>query len=74
MILLYESGSINKPDKFVLCPNCRRGKIGHIPKGSDYNVLYETEGLVLCRQGDYDCIELKCPVCKSLWRVSIKTE
>jgi predicted RNA-binding Zn-ribbon protein involved in translation (DUF1610 family) len=57
---------ISKP---VKCPNCTRGKIGSIPKGSEAVVL---------RRGkpppdeSGEGIEVKCPVCGELWILTIE--
>jgi hypothetical protein len=55
--------------KPVVCPKCGHGKLGHIPAQSE---------AVISRRGKPppdergDCVQIKCPVCRSLWTLTIE--
>ena len=69
MIVVCESAVAYKAAKPVICPKCKRGKLGSIPCGSE---------AVISRRGkpppeEYgDFVQVKCPVCSSLWSLMIE--
>jgi len=67
MIFMQESTTahMNKP---VVCPKCNRGRLGKIPEESEA-VLSRRGNPSRIAQGDY--VQVKCYVCRSLWKLTI---
>ena len=68
LIVVQESTAARKTAKPVICPKCKRGKLG--------NIHGESEGAVSLRgrppPDKGEGIEIKCPVCGHLWSLTIE--
>ena len=64
MIVVCESTPTYGRLKPVYCPKCNRGKIGNIPEHSEAVVPRRIKQR---NHNGSDYIEVKCPVCRSLW-------
>ena len=69
MIVVHESEAIYEMSKPIVCPKCKRGKLGSIAEWSD---------AITSRRGRpppgerSEGVQLKCPVCKKLWAITTK--
>jgi phage FluMu protein Com len=68
MIVLQESAAEVEMTKPVICPKCKRGKLGNIPQWNE---------AVLSKRGKSPPnernpgVQLKCPKCRALWVLTV---
>jgi len=69
MIVLHESAAVDKSTKPTICPKCKRGILGHIPKNSEA-VISRRGKPPPDKKGEY--LQVKCHICRSLWTLTIE--
>ncbi len=55
--------------KPVICPNCKRGRLGSIPEWSEANISRRGKPPPEERG---EGVQVKCPVCRALWNLTIE--
>lgn len=69
MIVVHESLAADEKSKPVICPKCKRGRIGSIPGWS--RAAISRRGKPPPRDRG-DCVLVKCTKCGSFWSLTIE--
>ena len=70
LIVLIESAAAGGMTKPVICPKCGRGKLGNMPEWC-VAVLPKRGKLPPGMDAPRDCVQVKCPKCKTLWTMVV---
>ena len=69
MIVLHEGAAAHRGKEPLICTKCKRGKIGNISKHSAANISRRGKPPPDERG---ESVEVKCPVCNTLWTLTIE--
>jgi hypothetical protein len=69
MLVLYENAATFRVEKPIICPKCKRGRIGSIPEWSKATISRRGKPPPKER-GESVCV--KCNVCGSFWTLTIE--
>jgi len=69
LIVVHESAAARGISKPVICPKCKRGRLGSIPEWSRASISHRGNPPPWERG---DCVQVKCLVCGSFWSLTIE--
>jgi len=69
MIILQASAAAGEMSKPIICPKCKRGRIGNIPPWSQAGISRRGRPPSIERG---DGVQVKCPKCGVLWTFTIE--